>query len=230
MIFNKLIKIVANIAKYKVTQWSVNPIKTQQKQFNFLMKIGSKTLFGREHNLFQGITYNEFKNRVPIRDYEQIKHYIERVKNGEENILWKGKPIYFAMTSGTTSGSKYIPITKHSLKNHLNGAKNALLLYIAETNNTSFIEGKFIFIQGSPILSLLSSIPVGRLSGISAHHVPFYMKHKMMPSWETNIIDDWEKKIDSIIKETSNKNMTIISGIPSWVQIYFEKISKKHNK
>ena len=112
MIFNKLIKIVANIAKYKVAQWSTNPIKTQQKQFNYLMKIGSKTLFGREHNLFQGITYNEFKNRVPIRDYEQIKHYIERVKNGEENILWKGKPIYFAMTSGTTSGSKYIPITK----------------------------------------------------------------------------------------------------------------------
>lgn len=230
MIFNNLIKIVANIAKYKVTQWSVNPIKTQQKQFNFLMKIGSKTLFGSEHNLFQGITYNEFKNRVPIRDYEQFKHYIERVKNGEDNILWKGKPIYFAMTSGTTSGSKYIPITKHSLKNHLNGAKNAILLYIAETNNTSFIEGKFIFIQGSPILSLLSSIPVGRLSGISAHHVPFYMKHKMLPSWKTNIIDDWEKKIDSIIKETSNKNMTIISGIPSWVQIYFEKISKKYNK
>ena len=169
------------------------------------------------------------KTRVPIRDYEQIKHYIERVKNGEDNILWR-KTNLFCNDICYHFRIKIYPHYKTQPKKPSKRSKNTILLYIAETNNTSFIDGKFIFIQGSPILSLLSSIPVGRLSGISAHHVPFYMKHKMLPSWETNIIDDWEKKIDSIIKETSNKNMTIISGIPSWVQIYFEKISKKYNK
>ena len=98
-------------------------------------------------------------------------------------------------------------------------------MYVANTGNTKFIDGRFIFVQGSPLLKKTAGVLTGRLSGISAHHVPFYMKNFMLPSWNTNIIEDWEKKVEKIIDETINQNMTIISGIPSWLQMYFEKIS-----
>ena len=230
MLAHKLLKLVAYIAKTRINNWAKNPVKTQEKQFKQLLNKGSKTLFGKDHNFDKIKNYQDFKNNVPIRDYEGIKDYIELIKSGKENVLWPGKPVYFAITSGTTSGAKYIPITKDSLPNHLNGAQNALLMYVAQTGKTMFIKGKFIFIQGSPVLKKISGILTGRLSGITAHHTPFYMKSFMLPSWNTNIIDEWEKKVDKIITETMNQNMTIISGIPSWLQMYFEKITEITNQ
>ena len=230
MLAHKFLKLAAYIAKKRINNWANNPIKTQDNQFKHILKKGSKTLFGKDHNFDKIKNYQDFKRRVPIRDYEAIKDYVELIKSGKKNILWPGKPTYFAITSGTTSGAKYIPITKDSLPNHLNGAKNALLMYVAQTGKTKFINGKFIFIQGSPFLTKISGILTGRLSGISAHHIPFYMKSFMLPSWSTNIIDEWEEKVDKIINETLNENMTIISGIPSWLQMYFEKITEITNK
>ena len=230
MLAHKLLKLVAYIAKTRINNWAKNPVKTQEKQFKQLLNKGSKTLFGKDHNFDKIKNYQDFKHNVPIRDYEGIKDYIELIKSGKENVLWPGKPVYFAITSGTTSGAKYIPITKDSLPNHLNGAQNALLMYVAQTGKTMFIKGKFIFIQGSPVLKKISGILTGRLSGITAHHTPFYMKSFMLPSWNTNIIDEWEKKVDKIINETMNQNMTIISGIPSWLQMYFEKITEITNQ
>jgi hypothetical protein len=168
--------------------------------------------------------------RVPIRDYEDLKPYVEKVVAGESDILWKGKPIYFAKTSGTTSGSKYIPITKESMPTHVEAARNAILMYIAETGNSKFVDGKMIFLQGSPILEEKNGIQLGRLSGIVAHFVPKYLQKNRMPSWETNCIEDWETKVDAIVEETLPENMTIISGIPSWVQMYYEKINQKTGK
>ena len=230
MLKHALLKIASRFAKNQVYNWANKPIVTQENQFNYLIKKARNTKFGKNHGFSEISNYQEFKKRVPIRDYEGLREYFEKVKSGEKNILWPGKPIYLALTSGTTSGAKYIPITRESLPNHLNGAKNALLIYVAETNKTSFVNGKYIFVQGSPILNDISGILSGRLSGISAHHVPFYMKSNMLPSWDTNIIEDWENKVENIVKETINQNMTIISGIPSWVQMYFEKIVQKTNK
>ena len=230
MLASFILKIIAKIAKRKIYGWANNPIKTQKSQLKFILEKAKNTKFGIDHNFSKISGYKDFKSRVPIRDYEDLKEYIELIKLGAANILWPGKPIYFAVTSGTTSGAKYIPITKQSIKNHLSGPKNALLLYIAETGKTKFIEGKYIFIQGSPLLTKTSGILTGRLSGISAHHVPFYMKKNMLPKWETNIINNWEEKVDNIVKETIEEDMTIISGIPSWIQMYFEKIVEKTNK
>ena len=230
MLAHKLLKLAAYIAKNRINNWAKNPIKTQENQFKQILNKGSKTLFGKDHNFDKIKNYEDFKQSVPIRDYESLKSYVELIKSGKENVLWPGKPVYFAITSGTTSGAKYIPITKDSLPNHLNGAKNALLMYVAQTGKTKFIKGKFIFIQGSPVLTKISGILTGRLSGISAHHIPFYMKNFMLPSWKTNIISEWEKKVDEIINETLNENMTIISGIPSWLQMYFEKITEITNQ
>ena len=225
-----LLRLIARITALNIKTWSSRPVRTQEKQLKYLIKRAKKTFFGIDHNFQEISSYEDFVKNVPVREYEGIKPYIEKVKKGESNILWPGKPIYFALTSGTTSGAKYIPITKESLKNHLNGAKNAILNYVAQTGKTSFIKGKFIFIQGSPLLDKMSDISTGRLSGISAHHIPFYMKSKMVPSWKTNIIEDWESKVERIVDETMDKNMTIISGIPSWVQMYFEKIVERKQK
>jgi hypothetical protein len=167
---------------------------------------------------------------VPVRDYELLKTYIEEVKAGGENILWKGKPLYFAKTSGTTSGVKYIPISKDSISNHINGARNALLCYIATTGQSAFASGNMIFLSGSPELERVGGIPTGRLSGIVNHHVPAYLRSNQLPSYETNCIDDWETKLDKIVEETIEKPMTLISGIPPWMQMYFDRLREKSGK
>lgn len=216
---------------YKKTQkWANNPIETQEKVFQDLIKKAQKTTFGKDHNFDKIRSHKDFVKHVPIRDYEALKPYVELVVAGESNILWKGKPIYFAKTSGTTSGVKYIPITKPSIEAQVNASRNAILLYINETGNSKFVDGKMIFLQGSPILTEKNGVKVGRLSGISAHYVPKYLQKNRMPSWETNCIEDWETKVNAIVEETLNEDMTIIAGIPSWVQMYFEKLQQKTGK
>jgi phenylacetate-coenzyme A ligase PaaK-like adenylate-forming protein len=188
------------------------------------------TVFGKDHDFENITTFQAFAKKVPVRDYEDLKPYINQVVQGKENILWKGKPLYFAKTSGTTSGAKYIPLTKESMPFHVIAARNAILNYIHETGNTNFVNGKMIFLQGSPTLEEKNGIKLGRLSGIVAHFVPKYLQKNRMPSWKTNCIEDWETKVDAIVEETFAENMTVISGIPSWVQMYFEKLQQKAQK
>lgn len=225
-----LAKPFAKLISKKIQKWASRPIETQEKVFNNLIKIGTSTAFGRDHNFDTITSYQAFKAQVPVRDYEGLKTYVERVVDGESDVLWKGKPIYFAKTSGTTSGSKYIPITKESMPTHVKAARNAILMYINETGNAKFVDGKMIFLQGSPILNEQNGVQLGRLSGIVAHYVPKYLQKNRLPSWETNCIEDWETKVDAIVEETLPEDMTIISGIPSWVQMYFEKLQQKTGK
>ncbi|MFN7436710.1 MAG: GH3 auxin-responsive promoter family protein [Bacteroidota bacterium] len=211
-------------------EWSLNAVRYQQHVFQSLVAGARSTQFGRDHGFADIKTYDEFKKQVPIRDYEVLKPYIERVLHGEENILWPGKPAYFAKTSGTTSGTKYIPMTKESVPNHINSARNALLSYVHETGNGSFLDGGLIFLSGSPELDEKAGIKTGRLSGIVNHHVPQYLRSNQKPTYATNCIEDWETKLDRIIEETVNENMTLISGIPPWAQMYFDRIVAKTGK
>jgi hypothetical protein len=216
---------------YKITKsWAENPIETQQMVFEDIIRQAKNTHFGIDHHFNSIKTYQDFSNNVPIRDYEALKTYVDRVVQGEENVLWKGKPLYFAKTSGTTSGAKYIPLTKESMPFHIEAARNAILLYIHETGKADFVNGKMIFLQGSPILEEKNGIQLGRLSGIVAHFVPKYLQKNRMPTFETNCIEDWETKVDAIVEETLHEDMTVISGIPSWVQMYFEKLQQKSGK
>ena len=214
----------------KVQKWANNPIETQNKVFQDLISEATSTQFGQDHDFVSINNHEDFVKRVPVRDYEALKPYVEKMVAGEEDILWKGKPIYFAKTSGTTSGSKYIPITKESMPSHVEAARNAILFYIHETGNSKFVDGKMIFLQGSPVLNEQNGVQLGRLSGIVAHYVPKYLQKNRLPSWKTNCIEDWETKVDAIVEETLPENMTIISGIPSWVQMYFEKLQQKTGK
>jgi len=223
-------KLFAKIIYRKTQAWANNPIETQNRVFEELIRQAKRTQFGIDHHFGQINTFEDFAKNVPVRDYEGLKSYIDKVVKGEENVLWKGKPLYFAKTSGTTSGAKYIPLTRESMPFHIEAARNAILHYIHETGNADFVDGKMIFLQGSPILEEKYGIKLGRLSGIVAHFVPKYLQKNRLPSWETNCIDDWETKVNAIVEETFDQNMTVISGIPSWVQMYFEKLSQKGGK
>lgn len=211
-------------------KWSSNPAAFQEKTFKSLIANAKNTVFGYDHGFESIRNYDDFRNQVPVKDYEALKPYVERVVAGERDILWPGKPAYFAKTSGTTSGTKYIPITKESLPNHINSARNALLSYVHETGNASFLDGGLIFLSGSPELDEKAGIKTGRLSGIVNHHVPEYLRTNQKPSYITNCIEDWEEKLDTIIEETLHENMTLISGIPPWVQMYFDRIQSKTGK
>ena len=216
---------------YKKTKlWSDHPVQTQQTVFKEIIRQAKNTQFGIDHHFDSINTFQDFSKKVPIRDYEALKPYVDRMVQGEQNVLWKGKPLYFAKTSGTTSGAKYIPLTKESMPFHIQAARNAILHYIHETGNADFVNGKMIFLQGSPILEEKNGIQLGRLSGIVAHFVPKYLQKNRMPTFETNCIEDWETKVDAIVEETFHEDMTVISGIPSWVQMYFEKLQQKASK
>ena len=221
------------LARYVVSQtqkWSKSPLKTQEKVFKHLIGTAKKTVFGKDHDFANVKNYEDFKARVPVRDYEGLKPYIEQIQKGEKDVLWKGRPVSFAKTSGTTSGAKYIPLTKPSLECQIQAAKNALLHYIEDSGNDHFINGKMIFLQGSPELNTDEIIPTGRLSGIVANHVPSYLQSNRLPSYETNCIEDWEQKVEAIVDETLPEDMRLISGIPSWVQMYFERLQKRTGK
>ncbi len=205
-------------------------VADQEQIFQSLIKTGLKTEFGKEHDFEKIKTHADFISSVPIREYEDFIKYIEKIKQGKHNILWKGVPLYLAKTSGTTSGVKYIPISKDSIDNHINTARNSLLCYMAKTGNSQFANGKMIFLSGSPELERVGDIPTGRLSGIVNHHIPKYLRTNQMPSFETNCIDDWEEKLNKIVEETVNEKMTLISGIPPWVQMYFDALVKKTGK
>lgn len=225
-----LAKPFAGIVHRKIMKDMQTAVKDQETVMVQLLKKGSKSQFGRSHNLHEVNDYQSFKQAIPIRDYEGFRGYIEEIKAGKTNVLWPGKPIYLAKTSGTTSGAKYIPITSDSIPNHINTARNALLTYIATTGKADFASGNMIFLSGSPTLDRIGGIPTGRLSGIVNHHIPSYLKTNQLPSYETNCIDDWEQKLDRIVAETWQKDMTLISGIPPWMQMYFDRLVEKSGK
>lgn len=208
----------------KNRNWIDNPIESQEATFEMLIASAVETAFGKDHDFENIETIEDFQKRVKVQTYEGLRPYIDRMVEGEEDVLWPGKPLYWSKTSGTTSGAKYIPISKESIDHHINAARDAILNYVHETGNAQFVDGKMIFLQGSPEMEEKNGIKVGRLSGIVAHYVPGYLQKNRLPSMETNCIEDWEEKVDAIAKETVNEKMTLIGGIPPWVQMYFERL------
>jgi hypothetical protein len=222
-----LSKVFAAWINKDISKIRNNSLALQQKTFQYLIKQAKNTAFGRDHQFEKINTYENFKKHVPVQDYEDIRPYIDRITHGEPDVLWPGTPEYLAKTSGTTSGVKYIPITKESMPEHIKAARNALLSYIHETGNADFVNGKMIFLQGSPVMSKKSGISVGRLSGIVANLVPSYLQKNRLPSYKINCIEDWEQKVDAIVDQTLNEDMRLISGIPPWCQMYFDRLAAK---
>ncbi len=227
---SRLVKPYAKKVSKKISKWSSQAVEAQESVFKKLIKEGRKTAFGKEHHFNKIDSFEAFKDLVPIRDYEGIKHYVERIIQGEADVLWKGFPIYFAKTSGTTSGVKYIPISKASLPNHFETARNALFHYFIQSGNGKWLDGKMIFLSGSPELTQTGGIKTGRLSGIVNHQVPSWLKTNQLPSYDTNCIEAWEEKLENIVIETLSQDMRLISGIPPWVQMYYERLLERSGK
>lgn len=223
-------KPLSQFITHRQQNWMYDAPAAQNRWRARLIETARNTIFGRDHFFKDVASYDDFKQAVPVRDYEDLKEYIQQIIDGQEDILWPGKPIYFAKTSGTTSGTKYIPISKDSISNHINSARDALLNYIHETGKAEFLDNKLIFLSGSPVLDTKGSVPTGRLSGISNHHVPAYLRTNQLPSYETNCIEEWEEKLERIIDETIAQPMSLISGIPPWVQMYFDRIIARTGK
>lgn len=220
----------AHLIARSIDRWSASAVDRQANTLHQLVAQAKNTAFGRDHGFSEIRDYEDFKKAVPIRDYEDLKHYIERIKNGENDVLWPGKPAYFAKTSGTTSGVKYIPMSKESTPLHFGTARNAVFNYFARTGKGQWMDGKMIFLSGSPELDDIAGIPTGRLSGISNHLVPAWLRTNQLPSWQTNCIDDWEEKLEHIVRETKDADMRLISGIPPWVQMYYERLLERTGK
>lgn len=223
-------RLIAGYSKSKIASQKANALKHQGDIFNKLVKCISKTSYGKSIGIHKEASLEYFRKKIPIQNYEKIKPEIEKILQGKKNVLWKGKPLYFCKTSGTTSGIKYIPIFKSTMPYHIDSAKNALFNYAIQTNNWEIFSGKMIFVQGNPKLNKEKGIKIGRLSGIVAHYVPSYLQRNRLPSFETNCIENWEEKIDKIIEETESQNMTVIAGIPPWLVMYFERLVEKHKK
>ena len=218
---------LAAYVAHRDQRWQAAPAATQLRLLRQLTAAGAGTAFGRAHDLAAVRTPADLARQVPVRDYEALKPWFDRTQAGEADVLWAGRPLYLAKTSGTTSGTKYLPITKASLPNHINGARDALLHYIHRTGRGRFLDGKLIFLSGSPELEMHHGIRTGRLSGIANHHVPAYLRRNQLPGYETNVIEDWETKLERIVDETLGQPMTLISGIPPWVQMYFDRLTAR---
>ncbi len=219
-----LLKILAKKNFKKCSLDSNFTLSNQQKVFKQIVLNGSRSSFAKDFGISKSMSYNKFINRVPLLSYEDFKKYINRISLGEKNILTSGTPSYFAITSGTTSGTKYIPLTKEMMNMQTRAIKELLLLYAYQKNYYNIVGAGMMFIQGSPSLRRFNNMPYGKLSGIAAHHVPFYLKKNRFPSMETNQITPWGEKIKLIAKETINKDMHIIGGIPPWVITYFKEL------
>ena len=225
-----LVKPYAHFIASQVRKERTNAIDDQKKIFKELIEKGAKTTFGKDHHFDRIDSYKSFAGRVPVRDYEGLKPYFDRLVLGEQNVLWPGLPRYFAKTSGTTSGIKYIPLTADSMPNHIGTARKALMTYAARKGKASVFNGKVMFLSGSPTLSDTNGIATGRLSGIVNHEIPAWIKGNQLPSYDTNCIDEWEEKVDTIVAETKSRDLRLISGIPPWVQMYFERLLEATGK
>ena len=220
----------AAIVDRQTRAWATKPFETQQRTLEQITTAAAHTAFGRDHRFAEVRSHQDLIQAVPVRDYEALRPYIDRVVAGESDILWPGRPTYFAKTSGTTSGAKYIPLTKESVPYHISSARNALFAHMHATGQSRMVNGNMIFLQGSPVLEDKNGIPTGRLSGITAHFVPSYLQKNRKPTWDTNCIEDWEDKVEAIVRETVGAPMSIISGIPPWVQMYFERLLEVSGK
>lgn len=225
-----LARLAANVIAPSIYKEQRNAVQIQNSLLLHLVKTAKNTDFGKKHGFADIKNYEDFKAAVPLCDYEDMKDAIALIADGKPDVLWPGKPLYFCKSSGTTSGTKYIPVSQHQIDEMIRAARNSLMLYVAETGNSAFFDYKMIFLQGSPELEKHGKIPAGRLSGIVYHHVPFYVNANRMPGYETNCIEDWEDKVDAIARETLNERMSLISGIPPWCVMYFERILQLSGK
>ncbi len=221
---NHFIHLVANRVCRNLSVDYQQGQQVQERILHQLIKKAEITRFARDHGFHQIRNAEDYKSKVPLREYEDFKPYLNLIQNGTKDVLWPGLPKYLSKTSGTTSGVKFIPLTKDSISNHINSAKYCLFHYIQQKPETKIFDGKMIFLSGSPELTYQNNIAIGRLSGIINHEIPAWFQTNKLPDYQLNCIHPWEVKLDQMIKSYSNVDVRVLSGIPPWIQMFCERL------
>lgn len=231
-----LSSIISKLARnrfWRIQNWSSHPVAAQRQVLQDLVSAGQYTEFGKKYHFTRLFTLTEFKKRVPIQEYNDIKPYVTRMMQGEENILWNTPVKWFAKSSGTTSDkSKFIPISDESLTdNHFKAAKDVLTHYYSNFPGSDLLTGKSLVIGGSHQLSQVNDdIQFGDLSAVLMQNSPFWGQWIRTPELSIALLDEWENKIELLAQTTANENVTSLAGVPTWTLILLKRILEIKNK
>ena len=226
----RIARPLVNRIERRIRHWAARPLECQQRYFRLLLATAPQTTYGRAMRIESGMNYAAYCDCVPLVDYEDLKPYVERIMAGEPDVLWPGKPDYLAMSSGTTSGKKYIPATPQGMQAMIRGMTDAFCSYIARSQHYDIWDGKTLPLTGSPALTMMGEIPSARVSGLMNHVLPWYARWNRVPSWETNSIADFERKISRILDETIGQDVRALTGLPVWLNFLFKRLRERTGK
>jgi GH3 auxin-responsive promoter len=221
------ISSLARMRLWRIEAWRNNPLDAQREVLQDLVTSAQYTEFGRKYNFSELFNVRDFKEAIPIHDYEDLKPYIERIMRGEQNILWNTPVYWFAKSSGTTSDkSKFIPISDESLEDgHFKASKDVLSLYYQFKPDSELLTGKGLLIGGSHSINPMNTeAQYGDLSAVLFQNSPFWAHWLRTPDLSIALMDEWESKIEKIAAATIKENVTSVSGVPTWTLVLFKRI------
>ncbi len=224
---------LARLRLWQIEQWVANPVAAQREVLQELVTSAQYTEIGRQYGFSRLFTVRDFKRTVPVHEYEDLKPYIDRMLQGEENLLWNTPVKWFAKSSGTTNDkSKFIPVSEESLEeNHYQGAKDVLTLYYGFNPDSELLSGKGLVIGGSHQVSQATDeISYGDLSAVLLQNSPFWGHWLRTPDLSIALMDEWEHKIEQLALNTIPENVTSISGVPTWTLVLMKRILEMTGK
>ena len=227
MPFNSLFSWFITKRMHQIDLFMKHPHEVQDELFQYLIEEAGSTRFGFEHNFQKIQQLSDFKKAVPIRTYETFRPYIDRLKEGEQQVTWPTKVKWFAKSSGTTDDkSKYIPVTQEALEDcHYKGGKDMLAMYYYQFPEASLFNGKSLVVGGSSAISTFNNGSLtGDLSAIIINNLPSWVELKRTPSKEIALMNNWEEKLEAMARATMNEDVTNIAGVPSWTLLLLKRI------
>ncbi len=226
-IISPAIKRFMKLRLSAIDNFALNPIDTQKQVFNDLIGSAQFTEYGKQYGFEQINSVKEFKERVPVNDYDALKPYIQKILSGSQNVLWPGVISWFAKSSGTTSDkSKFIPVSKEALDDtHFKSGKDVLSLYLRQFPNSNILNGKCLTIGGSHQVNHLGKESFyGDLSAVMLQNMPFMGQVMRAPELSVALMDEWEAKLEAIIYSVFHENITFIAGVPTWTLVLIKRL------
>jgi hypothetical protein len=232
-LLSKSISFVARLRYKRIHNWINHPAAAQRQVLQSLITAAQYTSFGKKYNFDKTFSVKEFKKRVPLQEYDDVKPYIERMMQGEENVLWNTPVKWFAKSSGTSNNkSKFIPVSEESLKeNHFQASKDVLTKYYNNFPSSDLLTGKGLVVGGShQITAIGEDIHAGDLSAVLMQNSPFWGQWLRTPELSIALLDEWENKIEKLAQVTAEENVTSLAGVPTWTLLLLKRILEIKNK
>jgi hypothetical protein len=232
-VISPVISKLARMRLWRVKNWTNHPVESQREVLQDLVTTAQYTAFGKKYNFSSLFSVKDFKASVPIHEYEDLQPFIQRMLNGEENVLWNTPIHWFAKSSGTSNNkSKFIPVSEESLQeNHFKASKDVLTNYYNNFPSSDLLTGKSLVVGGSHQLNHLNEeIQYGDLSAVLMQNTPFWGHWLRTPELSVALLDNWETKIEMLAQSTAKENVTSLAGVPTWTLILLKRILEITNK